>query len=234
MERRGVRVRSKGRSSGGFVARDGAGVVADALVLVDDESVLHGKRRVYAPAKILGYESAMAKYDVGLSLTATGLDSRSDFHWRLLGIALVRAYKVVIREAKEGHKRWVALSTKEPRGRPIAGREKVAFVVAINKTNMIRPAAMLAGMAIECYLKAVISLTQAPPDKNHDLLTLARLANFGPLSVSDETLLSELSKMIQLGRYYMTKKGEASFDLSSSRIDAMMDRLERHLESVFS
>ncbi len=143
-----------------------------------------------------------------------------------MGNSLERSYRLLRDEAARGQERMVQITKSFRVGKDVSGHQKRSLLIAMDKHALIRPAAMLAAMAIECFFKAVIARHKEPPAKNHDLLKLAQQAGFKPMSPSERALLKELTKMVQLGRYHTTKKGESSFEVDSRQIDDLLKRVE--------
>ncbi|MBL8066024.1 MAG: hypothetical protein JNM34_09215 [Chthonomonadaceae bacterium] len=174
----------------------------------------------------------MAQKGIGLGFVGIGFDDRSSFHWFKAANVLERSYRALLREAQAGQKRWRDLAPAPEGGTgEIPRRANRSYWSAMERLEMIRPAAMLAGMSIECTLKGIIAIHQSPPKRGHPLLKLAADAKVS-LAPEHAATLTELESMIQLGRYYMKTDGTARFDLSSSRIDALLRAVSDHANSL--
>lgn len=151
----------------------------------------------------------MKKAGHALSLKVIGPDSQSVHHWLEMANTLERSYNVLKREISAGEKKISQIvSSPELRSdMELSHQQQKSLMIALEKRNVIRPAIMLAAMALECHFKAIISMDTVPSKQGHKLVSLAKEAKF-PLAGNDEDVLVELSRMIQLGRYHLTSLGD--------------------------
>lgn len=91
---------------------------------------------------------------------------------------------------------------------------------------MMKPAAMLAAMSIECSLKAIIAISKKPP-KTHRLSELAQSAGL-QLSGSKAETLGHLAAMIQLGRYHIDSNNTTRSKISPKGIDVVVNEVREH------
>ncbi|MBV6457489.1 MAG: hypothetical protein HONBIEJF_00601 [Fimbriimonadaceae bacterium] len=167
----------------------------------------------------------MAKYkDVGLAFQAVGYTLDSADLWYRMGSDLEYAFSLVETRARGGGERMKQLVRKQNRritagGSPeLAPEESAPFTAALRDRMQIRPAMMLAAMALECYLKGRIAEdTKENAPKGHGLVALAKRSSFVFSADELDIIGRMLEPMIQLGRYFLTVDGKAGMDLSTSR-----------------
>ena len=127
--------------------------------------------------------NVMAQKGIGLGFVGIGFDDRSSFHWFKAANVLERSYRALLREAQAGQKRWRDLAPAPEGGTgEIPRRANRSYWSAMERLEMIRPAAMLAGMSIECTLKGIIAIHQSPPKTS--FATGVRWRQMRPLHLS--------------------------------------------------
>lgn len=171
----------------------------------------------------------MRRRGLAIQYVAIGSAESTQEHWLFRGSLLERSYRTLVREAKQGDRRFRQISGPTSGPGEIVGRDKISWAIVFERSQLLIPAAMLAGMSIECYFKA-LAVANGNAPTIHDLRKLAVLAGYSA-SPSELDLLSRLTEMNQLGRYHRTSKGNANFDISSSEIDAILEVVTSHVRS---